>query len=1106
MKQNTVPTPIRLASNLITTVRAAASLRGWLALTCLALAAGPAAQAANLTWTTNASGIADGPGTWNQASPSYTIGSGAWFDGSAYGRTMQSGDTVTFGGGASGAAGTVNNGTPLSPAMLISLTPKSGNYTIGTNGWNSAGTGSSTNNPLNMDGGTITNWNAGGLTISCPVNGSFTYAAATNSGFNCKVNFNGDGNQTATNIIKVLSGTLQFGANAGQKGSLGAAQIVLNNNAQLTWRRGSLAGGYNVLNAISGYGNVAYQLNSGTFTMLASQTYSGSTTFTLTGATGGSSKLKVGAHNIFPTNTDLYMNHFAGSANTLTFDLNGLNQTLGSVGSDVNATTSITLITGGATSTLTLAGTNKTRYFNGDIIGGMSLTMAGNGSKLTLSNACIFTGAATIKAGTLALGPAGAIDNATQVAIGAGGTFDVATHPAYTLSASSSLQASGAALPATIKGASGGSVSLGSQPITIDYDGLNPALTVSQAQLALNGNAFTVNGSPLGAGDYVIVTNPGNIISSSGFYTVNGTALFGTIGTIIVSDSTVTLHVVPVNVDPAKSTVTASPTTLPANDDATSTVTATIKDPSDQPIPGVGVNWTVTGSGNTVSPAAAGVTDGNGQVSFTVKSAKAETKLVTVAVGYVVITNALPLTFTVPDTGNAFLWDPAHTPPAGSNGSGVWDNSTANWAHIGADFAWPNNGNDTATFGTQPPLPAAYTVTLGSPITVGNMTFDYPAGNQYTIDGTNALTLAGTPTINTIGYALISAPLAGTGFIKTGMGTLRILNNNTNYTGDVTVMETGALQLGYNSESGNLGTGTITLADAASLIVRRQGTMLLNKLITGATAGGTVRFQLNGNGVVTVARANTYSAPTVLEPTGANASGTLKLGISDALPVTTDFTINTNGTSAQTLDLAGFNQTLDSLATAAGGNPTNAIITNSGETTSTLTVSGAGKTAFFGGRIAGKVNLTLNGSGSTLVLTESSLSTLTTVTVSNSATLQLDFTETNAVSGLVLNGAKKPAGVYSALTDSPYLAGTGSLLVRPVATNPTNITYSVTGSTLALSWPADHLGWSLQAQTNSLSIGIGTNWVTVPGSDLVTSTNLPINQANPAVFFRLKSP
>jgi len=62
------------------------------------------------------------------------------------------------------------------------------------------------------------------------------------------------------------------------------------------------------------------------------------------------------------------------------------------------------------------------------------------------------------------------------------------------------------------------------------------------------------------------------------------------------------------------------------------------------------------------------------------------------------------------------------------------------------------------------------------------------------------------------------------------------------------------------------------------------------------------------------------------------------------------------------------------------------------------------------------------------------------------------------------------------------------------------------GNVLTLSWPPDHLGWRLQAQTNAPGIGLRTNWVSVPGSALVTSTNFPLNPANGAVFFRLIYP
>jgi hypothetical protein len=107
------------------------------------------------------------------------------------------------------------------------------------------------------------------------------------------------------------------------------------------------------------------------------------------------------------------------------------------------------------------------------------------------------------------------------------------------------LNAAGTASAATINGASGGTVSLGSQPIVLTYDGSHPALTISQGTLQLNGNAFTVNSSSaLVSGNYIIAQQTSGNISASGTFTVTGTAIDSThYGTISVSGGNVDLTV-----------------------------------------------------------------------------------------------------------------------------------------------------------------------------------------------------------------------------------------------------------------------------------------------------------------------------------------------------------------------------------------------------------------------------------------------------------------------------------------------------------------------------------------------------------------------------------
>jgi hypothetical protein len=86
----------------------------------------------------------------------------------------------------------------------------------------------------------------------------------------------------------------------------------------------------------------------------------------------------------------------------------------------------------------------------------------------------------------------------------------------------------------------------------------------------------------------------------------------------------------------------------------------------------------------------------------------------------------------------------------------------------------------------------------------------------------------------------------------------------------------------------------------------------------------------------------------------------------------------------------------------------------------------------------------------------------------------------------------------------------GVIAVGPVIpTTPTNLTLSVSGGNLTLSWPSNYVGWILQSQTNARSVGLKpatNNWFDVAGSDTLTSTNLPVSPVQPTVFFRLRYP
>jgi Glycosyl hydrolases family 43/Concanavalin A-like lectin/glucanases superfamily len=86
------------------------------------------------------------------------------------------------------------------------------------------------------------------------------------------------------------------------------------------------------------------------------------------------------------------------------------------------------------------------------------------------------------------------------------------------------------------------------------------------------------------------------------------------------------------------------------------------------------------------------------------------------------------------------------------------------------------------------------------------------------------------------------------------------------------------------------------------------------------------------------------------------------------------------------------------------------------------------------------------------------------------------------------------------------LAGPNILAAPPIAINSTNIVFTVSGNTLTLSWPADHLGWQLQMQTNNLAAGLSTNWFVVPDSTTTNSMTVPVNLINGCTFYRLSYP
>ena len=99
--------------------------------------------------------------------------------------------------------------------------------------------------------------------------------------------------------------------------------------------------------------------------------------------------------------------------------------------------------------------------------------------------------------------------------------------------------------------------------------------------------------------------------------------------------------------------------------------------------------------------------------------------------------------------------------------------------------------------------------------------------------------------------------------------------------------------------------------------------------------------------------------------------------------------------------------------------------------------------------------------------------------------------------------SRNPNWLGTAVFDNVSITG---LWPITVSTDPVSITTAIIGSSLHFAWPADHIGWRLETQTNSLAVGLRTNWFTVPGSSETNQMTLPIGQTNETVFFRLAYP
>ena len=330
-----------------------------------------------------------------------------------------------------------------------------------------------------------------------------------------------------------------------------------------------------------------------------------------------------------------------------------------------------------------------------------------------------------------------------------------------------------------------------------------------------------------------------------------------------------------------------------------------------------------------------------------------------------------------------------------------------------------------------------------------------------------------------------------------GNGTLSVSNG---------ILNVGTVYMSYDN-------GATVSASANATINQNGGTVLagtlgLNYNVSTGDPGVTSTYNLgkgtNGSGLLSAYVIDIGATQAITNSSRATLNfnnGTIEnydpaLGQADAVGIVTG-----GVGSQQNLTISGLagggaaidNLTLNIVLAATGTHNFYAESGYSITEADTVLITGAG-----GLTANGPGLVTLNGtntytgnttvSAGTLELAQPTLFWRSTVTVSNAAVLQLDFAGTDQVAALIINGASKAPGVYSAATDPAYITGTGSITVVPLKTNAFL-------TSLALN-PADSLtpGFATNVFAYAATNAFGTNLtVTVINGDLTASNKLFLN-------------
>jgi autotransporter-associated beta strand protein len=332
------------------------------------------------------------------------------------------------------------------------------------------------------------------------------------------------------------------------------------------------------------------------------------------------------------------------------------------------------------------------------------------------------------------------------------------------------------------------------------------------------------------------------------------------------------------------------------------------------------------------------------------------------------------------------------------------------------------------------------------------------------------------------------------GYYDTGAGELDI------YGGNLFLENGSSLKLCRAGNTGgnvvNQNGGTVTFYSDAGVTTGGGGNLDLN--YAGAASSSST-YNLDG-GALTV--------PQVIASTSTGSSrfnfngGTLKPAANNAafLQGLTAANVRNGGAI---IDTAGFNVTISQAlqhTTISGDNATDGGLTKQGN--GKLTLSAAN--SYTG-------NTTVN--AGTLELAQATLATNSTVSIANGAGLQLDFTSTNQIGALVLNGVAQLPGIYNSNTVPVCIAGAGSFSVplRTFTNAPVITNFAMNGLDLVITGTNGQAGcayYLLGSGDLTLPLSrwqtVATNVLNADGGFAFTGTNA-VTAGNQQEFYILSN-